>query len=298
MNKHVLVVAGVAWNTMVYVDAFPQPVEQSIFAERFHETVGSSGAGKSLNLGRLLPTTFFGLIGEDAYGQSVQEYFANQPVTFIHQPDPAGTKRHVNLMTPDGKRISIHVNHGTHDLAVDWQGVEKALETAVLITITGYNYTRPLLPIATKIKKPIWIDIHDYDGRNPHWDEFIEAATVIQLSSTNFPTYRQWMEQMVERGKEAIICTHGVDGATLLSAETGWLEVEAMPSNNVVDGNGAGDSFSAGVVYGRLSGKDWLTSLRYGALVAKMTVESSELYHPQLSPEFLKSLLATYPFDE
>lgn len=279
----VLVVAGVSWNTMVYVDAFPRPVEQTIFAHRFHDTVGSSGAGKALNVGRLLPTALFGLVGDDRYGDVLVDYFADQPVRFLYRVDPAGTKHHVNLMNPNGERISIHVNSGTHDLPVDWSFLLDELASADFITLTAYNYTRSLLPIIREMEKPLWLDIQDYDGQNPHWDDYIASATVIQLSSTNFPGYRGWMEKMVGTGKEAVICTHGVEGATLLTAG-GWLEVPAVLSANIVDTNGAGDSFFSGMLYGRAMGHDWLTSLRFGTLVARLTVESAELYSSALSP--------------
>lgn len=50
---HALVIGGVSFNTMVYLDTFPQPLPQTIFSTGFHETVGSTGAGKALNLRKL-----------------------------------------------------------------------------------------------------------------------------------------------------------------------------------------------------------------------------------------------------
>jgi len=45
-----LVLGGIACNTMVHLDSFPEPRPQIVFARSYHETVGSSGAGKALNL--------------------------------------------------------------------------------------------------------------------------------------------------------------------------------------------------------------------------------------------------------
>jgi hypothetical protein len=28
--------------------------------------------------------------------------------------------------------------------------------------------------------KPVWVDLHDYDGRNPYYEPFIEVATHIR----------------------------------------------------------------------------------------------------------------------
>jgi acarbose 7IV-phosphotransferase len=51
--KRVLVLGGVSYNTMIHVDRFPQPEPQTMFSRRVHDTVGSTGAGKALNLSKL-----------------------------------------------------------------------------------------------------------------------------------------------------------------------------------------------------------------------------------------------------
>lgn len=50
----VLVLGGVSFDTIIYLDALPQPVPGTIFTRGFHETVGSTGAGKALNLAKLV----------------------------------------------------------------------------------------------------------------------------------------------------------------------------------------------------------------------------------------------------
>ena len=43
--KRVLVLGGVSYNTMIYVERFPQPEPQTVFSRRLHDTVGSTGTG-------------------------------------------------------------------------------------------------------------------------------------------------------------------------------------------------------------------------------------------------------------
>ena len=60
----ILVLGGVSVNTMIYLDQFPQPTPQTVFSKGYHETIGSTGAGKALNLKKLgLDVTLHGLIG-------------------------------------------------------------------------------------------------------------------------------------------------------------------------------------------------------------------------------------------
>jgi len=40
MTKSVLVLGGVSWNTMLYMDNFPRPQPATVFTRDYHETVG------------------------------------------------------------------------------------------------------------------------------------------------------------------------------------------------------------------------------------------------------------------
>ena len=44
-----LVVGGVAFNTMIQLDRFPEPRSQTVFSRGYYETIGETGAGKALN---------------------------------------------------------------------------------------------------------------------------------------------------------------------------------------------------------------------------------------------------------
>ncbi|MBN1319086.1 MAG: hypothetical protein JXA42_26620 [Anaerolineales bacterium] len=62
----VLVLGGVSYNMMVYLIQFPEPRSQTLPARGYHETIGSTGAGKALNLHRLgMDVTLYGLVGCD-----------------------------------------------------------------------------------------------------------------------------------------------------------------------------------------------------------------------------------------
>ncbi len=49
----VLVLGGVSYNLMLYVNAFPSPRPHTVFARDYHETLGGTAAGKALNLQKL-----------------------------------------------------------------------------------------------------------------------------------------------------------------------------------------------------------------------------------------------------
>jgi sugar/nucleoside kinase (ribokinase family) len=88
--KNVLVLGGVSYNTIIYLEQFPLPRPQTVFSQGFHETVGPTGAGKALNLARLgFDVTLHGMIGEDEYGRKIHASFQNENITFLTDIDPA-----------------------------------------------------------------------------------------------------------------------------------------------------------------------------------------------------------------
>lgn len=115
-----LVLGGVAWNTMVHVDAFPGPQPQTVFAQGSREAVGSSGAGKAMNLRHLgADVTLWALLGDDEPGQRVRGEMEDRGIHFASVADPLGTMRHINLMNAAGERISIFANAGSDTFDVD-----------------------------------------------------------------------------------------------------------------------------------------------------------------------------------
>ena len=78
-------------------------------------------------------------------------------------------------------------------------------------------------------------------------------------------------------GARLAVCTHGPGGASGLSADSGWVEVAALTVDRVVDTNGAGDAFFAGVVTALADDSDLGTAMEAGAAQAARAVASPGL---------------------
>lgn len=279
-----LVLGGVSVNTIIYLDKFPKPEPQTAFSKGYHETIGSTGAGKALNLKKLgMDVVLHALIGDDYYGQTIRTYLENAGVPFIYDIDPLGTQRHVNLMDDSGGRISIFFAYGTYEPGIDLSRIEKLIPDSDYVVLNVINYCRTLIPLIKKYRKPIWCDIHDYDGKNGYHHDFIAAADYLFLSSDALPDYRTFMEAQIERGKKLVVCTHGTSGATALTAHRQWIETPIIPTYKRKDANGAGDSFFAGYLYGVSKGFPTDKCLRVSTIVAGLCVTSNELAYPQLN---------------
>lgn len=275
--RSALVVGGASWNQLVYLDRFPAPVPQTVFARGLHETVGSSGAGKALNLSFLgWRTTLWALVGDDESGRRVRSALAEAGVELCGVHDPGGTMRHVNLMDASGDRISIFANSGTIDLEVDAGEVIELALAADLVSVSIFEHCRPLLTPLREAGVRLWIDVHDYDGENPYHLDFIAAADHLQVSSVSLAGWRSFAESRIDAGATTVACTHGSEGASVLTAD-GWVEVGARAVDEVVDTNGAGDAWFAGFATSWLSDGDAECAAAAGAAAAAEAVTSADL---------------------
>jgi sugar/nucleoside kinase (ribokinase family) len=288
--KRILIAGDVTFNSMIYLEQFPPPRPQTVFSQGFHETVGGTAAGKALNLNRLsFDVTLHGLIGDDAPGRTIQACFEREKLRFMYDIDPAGTQRHVNLMEDGGGRISIYVAYATFEPALDLDRLAALVPETDCVVINLSNYCRRIIPLARRWGKPVWCDIHDYDGVNDYHRDFIQGADYLTMSSDALPDFRPFMEQQIAAGKKLVVCTHGRHGSTALTPEGEWIETPALSGYPQVDTNGAGDSFFAGVLYGHAQGYDTARCLHLGTLAAALCITSRELVCPDLSVATLEA---------
>jgi sugar/nucleoside kinase (ribokinase family) len=283
--ERILVVGGVSWDSIIELGELPEPRPQTLFSRHCHETVGSTGAGKAMNLARLgFDVTLHAMLGDDAWGALIRERLQREPLRFVHDVDPGGTERHVNLMADSGARISIYTNAGSFEPGVDMDRLAALLADADVLVLNINNYCRRLIPLARRLGKPIWCDIHDWNGKQEYHRDFVEAADFLFSSSDGLPDYRDFMARRVAAGARLVVSTHGGKGATALTAGGAWIETPAVTVAPVVDTNGAGDAFFSGYLYGHVHGREPARCMELGAVTAALALAGRELAHPDLSP--------------
>jgi sugar/nucleoside kinase (ribokinase family) len=262
---------------MIRVEAFPAPEPASVFPPAWHETIGSSGAGKAMNLARLgVDVTLHCLIGDDDHGRRVRAGLEGAGVHVDAVADPTGTARHVNLMDARGRRISFLLHTGDPAARFEGPAVEALVADAdeVLVAIT--DACRPVLAIARRLGKRTWTDLHATDGERA-WERDFWTADRVCFSGERLVDPRPFMERLIAEGRELVACTLAERGAIALTRDRRWFEVPASPVEAVTDTNGAGDAFLAGLVAGELRALPIERSLALAARVAALAVQSPEL---------------------
>jgi sugar/nucleoside kinase (ribokinase family) len=291
----VFVLGAVSYNLIVYLSRFPEPRPQTIFASDFHETIGETAAGKALNLVKLgFDVSLHSLIGNDESGWKIENILQKQGIHFLRDIDPKGSERDINIMDSNGGRISIFLPTTTYEPKVDTTRIEAAISENDLIVLNISNYCRYLIPLIKKHQKEIWCDIHDYDRNNAYHQDFIDAADYIFLSSDQMPDYRNFLEELIQRGKKLAVCTRGSNGSTALTSDGQWIETPIIKDYQRVDTNGAGDAFFAGFLYAYTRGRSIRKSLQMATVVSGLCITSRELANPSLSPELAEAEFQKY----
>lgn len=269
-----------SWNRIVLLDRLPAPVPHTVFADRSWETLGGTSAGKALGmagLGRevLLSTQ----LADDEDGDRVRTLLEQAGVRVrVSRSDV--TERHLNLMTPRGERLSVYLTQPPAGDELADTGLGEAMAAAELLVLDLSPESRRLLPLARSTRRPIWVDLHDYDGSAPFHQPFLEAAEAVFLNDDATDDPLGLLRECLRFGASFAVCTLGADGAIALDASGRRLRVPAAPVR-VVDTNGAGDAFFAGVLHAHLDGADLTQALAAGAAHAAGVLESRHL-HPAL----------------
>ncbi len=275
----------VSWNTLVSVDRLPSTGGPTLFATGQRRALGGTSAGKALNLSRLgVSVTLKTIPGSGPDRSRILAALEQPGIHLIDAGDPDSvTEQHFNLMSEDGGRQSIYLSIASLPSDPSPPAAVDALSRVDVAVLDLAEHSRPLIALAREYEIPVWVDLHDYDGIAGFHRDFAGGADVIVFSDERMPDPEPFMRRYVERGVRLVVCTRGARG-TIAMDNSGLTEVPAVPVEQVIDSNGAGDAFFSGLLFGHLTGRDLQTSLRYGAVAGALAVQSLDLASDRLSP--------------
>lgn len=287
MSGRVIISGPASWNEIVLLEHLPEPTPHMQFALDDHETVGGTAAGKALGLAAFgRPVELHTLIGTDADGERLRGILGRVPGLELHAVDGARTERHLNLMTPHGERVSIYLSTPDDRPGPEDHRLTSAMEDAAAIVLDLSERSRRMIPDARASGRPIWTDIHDYDGTAEFHRPFLDAAQFVFMNGDRIGgDPLPFMRGLVDDGARLVVCTLGAAGAVAVArtSEDGPItehRVDAVPVE-VVDTNGAGDAFMSGVLHATLDGADVDQALEVGARHAASAIVTRHL-HPSL----------------
>ncbi|MGP4047063.1 adenosine kinase [Streptomyces sp. 2A115] len=258
VETDVLVLGGAGVDTIVYVPELPLPFADSHMVPAIETRAGQTGDFVALGVHALgLRTHHLDMVGEDHAGDLVRALHRDRGVALTEIPQPAGTKRAVNLVGPDGRRLSLY--DSTRAREADRLPPETVRALAATSRHAHVAITHPCahaLPVLREAGVTISTDLHDWDGTQAYHEAFAYEADVVFLSTAELANPEKTMRQIADRGRaQVVVATAGAEGAyQLLNGVLSHIPAAAPPAP-VVDSNGAGDAFAAGYLFGRLTGE-------------------------------------------
>ena len=255
MKPRVLVSGPSSWNTLVKLERLPESRPHTVFAQGHAQALGGTSAGKALNLAFLgADVTLRTLVGTDAAATSILSSLAVDGLEVIAERVDGPSEQHLNLMTLEGERLSIYLDLPELRSAAHADRAGAALAECDVAVIDLAEHSRPLLAEARRLGKPVWCDVHDYNGTDRFHRDFVEAADVLFLNDDGLEDPLPFMHRRVLAGTRTVVCTQGADGATAVTTD-GALHVPAESVSGIVDTNGAGDAFLSGFLMAHLAGR-------------------------------------------
>ena len=280
----VLVNGPASWNTLVELEHLPSPHPHMVFANAHRQGLGGTSAGKALGLAKLgVDVTLRTALGTDPHAALIRSALVHRRLTLLADVVDGPSEHHLNLMSADGQRLSIYLD-AAPPLGAAPAAVVALLSDVSVAVLDLAEHSVELLEVAKAAGCEVWCDLHDDDGAADFQRPFAHAADVVIVSADRLDDPDAYLAQQVANGARWAVCTRGSKGAIALSADEGRFDVSAVVVEQVVDTNGAGDAFVAGLLAGYLAGAPFSDCLRQASAAGSLAVESPDLSPADLSP--------------
>ncbi|GAA0659533.1 fructoselysine 6-kinase [Kitasatospora atroaurantiaca] len=293
----VLVVGGVGVDTIVRVPELPLPLRETIRVPHIHQYVGHTGNGVALGCHHLgLRTHLADVIGADPEGDLVRARYAEAGLSFGCLIHPSGTRRSVNLVDPQGRRQSLYDGRHPAGMRVDPELYREPLALTRHAHISLIDWARRALADAIDAGLSTSTDLHNWDGKEEYRQDFAYGAELVFLSTNALGArIEETAEEILARGRaKAVVAMAGGHGSYLKLPGRPLRHVPSVevPPEQVVDTNGAGDSYVAAFLYAWLSGRAWEECARAGSMAGAHAVRAAGTHTSFITAEELDAALS------
>jgi ribokinase len=304
----ILLLGDMNIDTFWPVPEFPVPGRDGLVDEVRFE-IGGAVLNTAAFLERLGVTTrLLACIGKDRWGDCILDALVETRIqTSSLQIDrSAMTGINFTIVTPDGER-TMFTHRGANAYFNPSSLKEEDFEKAALLHISGYALLEPpqkdsvwcAVEIAKQFGVPISLDtgLEPVMKRPDDFRELIKELTICisgldeaaQLYGSGSPL--EALEHFLEQGVDLVAIKLGSKGSLVADREKSL----AMPcfEVNTIDTTGAGDSFSAGLIYGWQQGfaleETATLASALGALATTVYGAGLSLPKKEMVVEFLKN---------
>jgi sugar/nucleoside kinase (ribokinase family) len=291
----VFVIGGVGVDTIVRVPALPLPARETITVEPIESYVGHTGHGVALGCHRLgLDAAIADVIGDDDEGDRIRWTYQKLGIPFTSVVTPGGTRRSVNLVSPDGRRVSLYdprrPQYDGLKVHPDLWRPDVARTRHVHVSIM--DFARQALPDLAMADCSVSTDLHDWDGVDDYHRDFAAAADVVFVSAEALPD--DAIGWIFAHGRaQAVVVMAGADGSYLhvVTEKPVHISPVELPDRPIVDTNGAGDAYVAAFLATWLDGRSWREAAQAGSIAGAWACGSPGTHTDLITAEQLMTLV-------
>ncbi|GAB3814355.1 carbohydrate kinase family protein [Kribbella italica] len=292
MDLDVLVIGGVGIDTIVHVPTLPLPDRETIHVAPVESYVGHTGHGVVLGCHRLgLQPALADVIGDDAEGRRICSAYDELGLPLAIALHPSGTRRSVNLVSPDGSRLALY--DGRHPTGMwvdpvlwrDWTGRARHVHVSIM------DFARRALPDVLAAGCTVSTDLHDWDGENEYHRDFAQSADVVFVSTSALRD--KAVDWIFASGRaQVVVAMAGADGSYLHVRGEDPIHLPAvdLPGRPVVDTNGAGDAYVAAFLTTWLDGRSYYEAATAGTIAGAWACGSPGTHTDLITAEQLMLL--------
>lgn len=257
---------------------------EEVYGDSFAMKPGG-GANTPMNLGRMgVPTTFLTRIGDDDMGRMILGALSDAGVEVKGQLLRPGSRTAVSAVLSTREDRSFASFGGCGDTPFDPGDLEAEIRRAdVVHTYLGYCFQYPIPELCEKYGKRLSLDTSWCDTENPQRAreilcrcDYLKVNEVEAMRLTRCGDAEQALSALAALVKKAVVVTLGSKGSMGMPGreETGGeiLRIPCVSCGEFRDACGAGDCYSAGMLFGISAGKNLENSMISGAHLAGQSV--------------------------
>jgi len=282
---HLVGIGAANVDLLLYVSRFPLP-DQETSVTQFHMQGGGSAANVAVGVSRLgLSSGFIGNIGEDHFGDYLKKEFEKEGVDTTHlRRVKEKTGVAVCIVNSKGEREIYAYGEANAQLApaqIDEAYIANA-KALYLSSLQGREVFETLAR-ASKTAARSGLVVY-FDPGYIFVEKGLTALRRIFSSSTILKFNESEIKDLTGKkdlhsasakilslGPKIVLTTLGARGCHVRTKDVSTI-LPTYKRFKAVDRTGAGDSFNAGFISGHLRGMDLERSVRFGNLVASVSV--------------------------
>lgn len=303
-RPRVCVLGSYARALVLTADRIPAPGE-TLVGRDYRETWGGKGSDMAVQAARLAADVeYVGVVGDDAFGRGFTELLDAEGVARGHLRVTAEAPTGVGMIIKDTTARNVIVVDMGANLLFSPADVDAAAATVTSSDVVLAPLEIPLATalhglalahaagVPTILNPAPAVDLRDVDLSmvDVLTPNETEARACVGLLPDADVSDAEVAALLLDRGVRAVVMTLGEKGSAIFTPEG----TELVPPHvvDVVDSNGAGDSFNAGLAVALAEGRDLHDAARFAGAVSALCCEGWETVPSYRDRDAVEAFLA------